>query len=173
VKILTIGFYKYLQKKLTGLPTIGLSNLRGLGAMARAFDGIIPLNKPLIAAAILLVVIAGLLLIRQVRQTVADNGPTPPAASVQTSIHSPQASESSINEDSLNSTPSNQSSGSSNHSSLSVNGQDIPLPANGSINQTLVQGDTTTTINAQRQSGSNSSSLKVQVNSNSSSKEGQ
>lgn len=117
------------------------------------------------------VIIAGLLVVRQLHR---------PAVTPNSAVHGlntplvlpPTQSESSVNEDSFNSSDSaGGSNTSSSHTSLSVNGQDIPLPANGSINRTTTDGNTTTTVNAQTsssdgQSGSShSTSVNVDVNS--------
>ena len=148
--------------------------------MSRVLEAPILANRSLIEAFLVVaIVIAALLAIRQINHaTAADNGPAvhsmaaPAAAS-----SSDPTDESSVSGDSFNSSQSSQSSGSSTQTSLNVNGRDIPLPANGGVNQTLTDGSTTTTINAQTSSDSsgsqgqsntsNSSSVNIQVNSNS------
>jgi hypothetical protein len=77
---------------------------------------------------------------------------------------------------------SDSGSSSSSHTSLTVNGRNIPIPQNGSVSQTIDNGDSTTTINAQTSSNSEQTSqgsahntshtsLNVHVNSQSSSSE--
>jgi hypothetical protein len=140
-------------------------------------------NKSFIEAAVLAVlVIAALLLAHQMHHvTAANSGPavrilgaTSPASYSAQSNGPPGAGES------FGSSETSQSSGSSTHTSLNVNGQDIPLPANGSVNRTITNGDTTTTITADtsssssadsaqgQASSSNNSSVDVRINSNSS-----
>jgi ABC-type phosphate transport system substrate-binding protein len=75
--------------------------------------------------------------------------------------------------ESLNNSPAQTNS---NKTQVTVNGQSIPVPQNGSVSQTIDNNGSTTTVNVQSQhasqggaSNTNSSSVSVDVNSSSSS----
>jgi len=139
-------------------------------------------SKSFIEAAILaVVIIAALLIVRQLHQAGAASDSAVHSLSAQTAVPASQTPESSSAVDTINSSLSSDGSGSTTNTSLSVNGQDIALPANGTVNQTLTDGSTTTTINAQtstvssggqgQASSSNSSSVNIRVNSTSKSQD--
>jgi hypothetical protein len=145
--------------------------------MVRLFAAPVLAQKSVIGTVLLaVIVIAAFVLARQFHQTAAAGaGPAvhnlaaPVANSPAIPAESPETG------DSLNSSADDSSSASSSRTNLTVNGRDIPLPANGTVNQTTTDGSTTTTINAQtstygqgQASSSNSTSVNVQVDSHSS-----
>jgi hypothetical protein len=72
---------------------------------------------------------------------------------------------------SSNTNVSNTNSSNTSSTNVNVNGQSVAVPANGSTQQIITDGNTNTSINVSHSSsntsGSNSSSLNVQINSQS------
>jgi hypothetical protein len=144
--------------------------------VGKFFDASLFSSKTALQAAILLILALGAAAVaRQMHQvtTAASDpgqiitipaGPAPAASEIPESL-APA-------EDSLDSAAAEQTLNTSNtSSSLTVNGQDIPLPQNGQVNQTLSDGGTTTTVNASSSSSgggnTNHSSLNINVHSRS------
>lgn len=147
--------------------------------MVRAFVAPALNQKTIVGIALLAaVIIVAFLLTHQAHKAAATNaGPVIQSLAAPVNTDANTSPEPSSAEDSLNSSPATNSDSSFSRNSLTVNGRDIPLPANGNVSQTTTDGNTTTTINAQTSnsssgsqgssSTSNNTSVNVQVNSHS------
>jgi hypothetical protein len=147
--------------------------------MSRVLNASVLVNKSLVEAAVLaLLVIAALLLVHQMHQvSAADANPAvhslvKPGISVQ----SIQSAQSSTAEDSFNSDSSSADAGSANsgsaHTSVTINGQTVPVPQNGTVSRTIQNQNGTTKVEVDSSStgtsaNSSNSSVNVQVDSSS------
>jgi uncharacterized protein YfaP (DUF2135 family) len=98
-------------------------------------------------------------------------------SSVRTSDHASRSENQQITSPAASSSASSQSqsqsSGGSNKSTVTVNGKNIPVPADGNLDQTIQDGDSTTTVRiSSESSGDSSSSVHVESHSSSSSSDG-
>jgi hypothetical protein len=148
--------------------------------MGRVFDASILTNRAVIETAVLVVLtLAAVLILHNLHHVSAANTGSGTNLSAQNTTSSSTSNQSSVQPE--GSSDSGQATN-SNHTRITVNGQDIQVPQNGSVNQTMTDGNTTTTVNAQSSSSSsdsqgqatnsNKSSVNVQVNSHSSNQGG-
>lgn len=136
--------------------------------MGRIFDLSVLTNRVALETAVLVVLALGAVFILHNLHHVSaasSNSGSANLSSRQDPAFPSDVNQSSVQpEDSLDSGQNSNS----NNTRITVNGQDIAVPPNGSLNQTLTDGSTTTTVNAQNRSSSSSSSGRI-TNSNSSS----
>lgn len=133
--------------------------------MARFLLSNTNLGNQLILAGLAVVALAGFLIIRHALQA----GATAPSATHTLHFSTNQKSSADSSAAGPESAPDSNQAANSSNTSLKVNGQNIPLPQNGTVSQTLTDDNgTTTTIDAQH-SESSSSSTSGQTSTNSSS----
>jgi hypothetical protein len=143
--------------------------------MGRIFDVSMLTNRAVIETAVLVILtLAAVLVLHNLHHvSAANSGPAVSTGQAPASL--PDSAQSSVQ----SGAPSNSGQNSNTaNTRVTVNGQVIDVPQNGSLNQTVTDGNTTTTVNAQNSSSSSSSagqsintnhsSLNVHVNSNSS-----
>lgn len=134
-------------------------------------------NSKITVGLILVISIAALVVIRQTSQAAH---PVINSHQSAQSVNSNAVVNDSFSSASVGTEPASgasQDNQSASNTKVTVNGQDIAVPDNGEVHQTISDGNTTTTIDAQasssssasagQASNSNSSSLNVNVNSSS------
>lgn len=152
--------------------------------MVRVGNWVLSDNRvAVIAGVALLLAVAGIFMISRLTQA-SPAGSTSNNSQVMKTSGSlnTQTSQTTVNDDSsapaeefLNESPGQASSQTSNNTKVTVNGQNIPIPENGSVNQTINNNGSTTTVNVDNRSSSSgtvgsstnrsSSSVNVRVQS--------
>ena len=168
VKNVTFAFGNiYRNLRLSYLQSFIAIKERAWRAMARLFLSNTNLRNQLIFAGLAIIALAGFLIVKHARQ--ADTAFDTSSHSLNFSnAETPSPDRIPLTELGDASTDSQPSSSSS--TSLEVNGQNITLPRNGTISQTMTDEiGTTTTINARHSESSSSSSSESQASSSSSS----